>query len=265
MNLPRICLFSLAFVLPWNAHALESEWSIKTLLLYQTVDEIAQSGTTLVSESGVEPALELGGSWPQTAGGALFGKVLLSGSTLDYEGRTQSGRPVDSETDYRRLRMTLGYSHAVTPATKLKAQFETEWLSRDINGIGSIAGLNEETQSSRLLLGLEKELGGSGRPISVEVAGVFGLSGTQEVSSPGIVDEVALPEGQAIGARFAAVIPLGVPRSSGWAWALTPVVEYLQTDRSEDRLWSQNGVIRGTLAQPEMRRWSAGVGLMATW
>lgn len=265
MNLPRLCLFSLAFALPWNAHALESEWSIKTLLLYQTVDEIAQSGTTLVSESGVAPALEFGGRWPQATGGALFGKVLLSGYTLDYEGRTQSGRPVDSETDYRRLRMTVGYSHAVTPATKLKAQFEAEWLARDINGIGNIAGLSEDTQSNRLLLGLEKELGGSGRPISVEVAGVFGLSGTQEVSSAGIVDEVELPEGQALGARFAAVIPLGAPRSSGWAWSLTPAVEYLHTDRSEDRLWSQNGVIRGTLAQPEMRRWSAGLGLMATW
>jgi hypothetical protein len=257
-------LLGLSLAMPIQADEPDGSWSLKALALYQNVEEIGQSGSTLLEESGLGPAIELAGAWP-AASGSVIGSMLLSRYTLDYEGRSQLGRAVDSETDYQRLRVALGYSHPLQDTLRLKVQVEVEWLERDINGVDNIAGLNEETQSNRLLVGLEKDVLTFDRQISVELTGVWGLSGTQEVSSPGIIDEVELPEGRTYGVRGLVSIPLNPDSKGGWTWTLTPTVEYLHSDRSEDRLWTQNGVIRGTLAQPETRRWAAGVGLMATW
>jgi hypothetical protein len=257
-------LFGLSLATPIHANEFDGTWSIKALALYQNLEETGQSGSTLVEESGLEPAIELAGAWP-VGHGSLIGNILLSRYTLDYEGRSQAGRSVDSETDYQRVRVALGYSHPLQEALRLKVQVELEWLERDINGVDNIAGLNEESQSNRLLIGLEKDVLTFDRQISVELTGVWGLSGTQEVSSPGIIDEVELPEGRTYGVRGIVSIPLSPDSKGGCTWTLTPTVEYLHSDRSEDRLWTQNGVIRGTLAQPETRRWAAGVGLMAIW
>ena len=212
----------------------------------------------------MEPAIELAGAWP-AGSGSVIGSILLSRYTLDYEGTSQVGRPVDSDTDYERLRMALGYSYAFQETGRLKVQLEVEWLERDINGVDNIAGLSEETQSNRLLIGLQKDFVTFDRQIGLELTWVWGLSGTQKVSSAGIIDEVELPEGRTYGVRSIVSIPLNPDSKGGWRWTLTPTVEYLYSDRSEDRLWTQNGVIRGTLAQPETRRWAAGVGLMAIW
>jgi hypothetical protein len=264
MNVFKFSPLLLSLVFPLHAHAGETEWAIQALVLHQHVEEIGRTGNTLVEESGLEPGVELVVRWVAREN-ALSGKMLLSSSTLDYEGRTQSGVPVDSATDYRRLRATLGYSRGITDTTKLNIQLETEWLSRDINGTGNISGLQEDTKSSRLLFGVEKHLGGVDRPIRVDLAAVVGVSGTQTISAPGIIDDVDLPEGRTLGARVAANLPLGESNGRGLAWSLAPTVEYLHSERSEDRPWFQNGVRRGTLAQPETRRWSAGVGLMASW
>lgn len=250
--------------MPIQADELDGSWSIKALALYQNLEETGRSGSTLVEESGLEPAIELAWAWP-AGSGSVIGNILLSRYTLDYEGKSQAGRSVDSETDYQKLRVALGYSHPLRETLRLKVQVEVEWLERDINGVDNIAGLNEETQSNRLLIGLEKDFLAFARQIGLELIGVWGLSGTQKVSSAGIIDEVELPEGRTYGVRSVISIPLNPDSKSEWTWTLTPTVEYLHSDRSEDRLWTQNGVIRGTLAQPETRRWAAGVGLMAIW
>jgi len=257
-------LFGLSLAMPIQADELDGSWSIKALALYQNLEETGQSGSTLVEESGLEPAIELAGAWP-AGSGSVIGSILLSRYTLDYEGKSQAGRSVDSETDYQRLRVALGYSHPLQETARLKVQLEVEWMERDINGVDNIAGLNEETQSNRLLIGLEKDVLTFDRQISLELIGVWGLSGTQKVSSAGIIDEVELPEGRTYGVRSIVSIPLNPDSKGGWMWTLTPTVEYLHSDRSEDRLWTQDGVIRGTLAQPETRRWAAGLGLMAIW
>jgi len=257
-------LLGLSLAAPIQADELDGSWSIKALALYQNLEETGQSGSTLVEESGLEPAIELAGAWP-AGNGSVIGSILLSRYTLDYEGKSQAGRSVDSETDYQRLRVALGYSHPLQETARLKVQLEVEWMERDINGVDSIAGLNEETQSNRLLIGLEKDVLTFDRQISLELIGVWGLSGTQKVSSAGIIDEVELPEGRTYGVRSIVSIPLNPHSKGGWMWTLTPTVEYLHSDRSEDRLWTQDGVIRGTLAQPETRRWAAGLGLMAIW
>ena len=264
MNVFKFSPLLLPFVFPLHAHAGETEWAIQALALHQHVEEIGRTGNILVEESGLEPAAELVARWIASEN-TLSGKMLFGSSTLDYEGRTQSGVPIDSETDYRRLRATLGYSRVMTDTTKLSIQFETEWLSRDIQGIGTISGLQEDTRSSRLLFGVEKRVGGVGRPIRLDLAAVVGVSGTQTISAPGIIDDVDLPEGSTLGARVAANLPLGESDGRGLAWSLAPTVEYLHSERSEDRPWFQNGVLRGTLAQPETRRWAAGVGLVASW
>lgn len=257
-------LLGLCLATPIQAGEFGRIWSIKALALYQNVEEIGRSGSTLVEESGLEPALELAGQWP-AGKGAWIGRLLLSDYALDYTGRSQLGRTVESETGYRRLRVGIGYAYPLGEAWRVSLELEAERLERDIAGVDNIAGLNEETHSNRLLIGLEKDVLTFDRQISVELTGVWGLSGTQEVSSPGIIDEVELPEGRTYGVRGIVSIPLNPDSKGGWTWTLTPTVEYLHSDRSEDRLWTQNGVIRGTLAQPETRRWAAGVGLMATW
>jgi hypothetical protein len=264
MNVSKFSLLLLIFVFPLHSHAGDTEWTLKAQALYQHVEEIGRTGNTLVEESGWEPALELGTCWVQRES-ALSARLLFGSSTLDYAGRTQSGIPIDSETDYRRLRASLGYAHGITDTTTLNLQFETEWLSRDINGTGNISGLQEDTRSSRLLFGVEQRFGRDGRPVRLDLAALVGISGTQTISAPGIIDDVDLPEGRTLGARAAVHLPLGASGGKGPDWSLVPTVEYLHSDRSENRPWFQNGVLRGILAQPETRRWGAGVGLMASW
>ena len=250
--------------MPIQANQFQESWSIEALALYQNLEETRRSGSTLVEESGLAPAIALAGAWP-AGRGSVIGTMLLSRYTLDYEGKSQGGRSVDSETDYQRLRVALGYSSPLQETLRLKVQVEVEWMERDIAGVDNIAGLNEETQSNRLLIGLEKDVLTFDRQIGLELTAVWGLSGTQKVSSAGIIDEVELPEGRTYGVRSIVSIPLNPDSKAGWTWTLTPRFEYLHSDRSEDRLWTQDGVLRGTLAQPETRRWAAGVGLMAIW
>ena len=264
MNVFKFSPLLFLLVFPLHASAGETEWAVKAQALYQHVEEIGRTGNTLVEESGVEPAVELGIRWSEREN-SLSGKILFGGSTLDYAGRTQSGVPIDSATDYRRLRASLGYARSITDTTALGLRFETEWLSRDINGTGNISGLQEDTRSSRLLFGVEQRFGRAVHPVLLDLAAVVGVSGTQTISAPGIVDDVDLPEGRTLGARVEASVPLGESGGRALAWSLVPTVEYLHSDRSEDRPWFQNGVLRGTLAQPEMRRWAAGVGLTASW
>lgn len=257
-------LFGLCLALPIQADPLYGSWSIEALALCRNVEEIGASGSTLLEESGLEPAIEFAGAWP-AGSGSMIGRLLLSRYTLDYEGRSQAGRPVDSETDYRRLRLGVGYAYPLAETWRIRLELESEWLDRDIAGVENIAGLNEEMRSTRLLAGAEKSVTIANRTVTLDLAALWGVSGTQEVSSPGVIDEVKLPEGRSWGVRGAVQIPLNPQSTSGWSWVLTPRLEYLHSDRSENRLWTQDGVVQGLLAQPETRRWAVGVGLMAIW
>ncbi len=212
----------------------------------------------------MEPAIELAGVWP-AGGGSVTGRLLLSRYTLDYEGRSQAGRPVDSESDYRRLRLGVGYAYPLAETWRIRLELESEWLDRDIAGVENIAGLNEEMRSTRLLAGMETTFTARDRPVTLDLSALWALSGTQEVSSPGVIDPVELPEGRSWGVRGAVRIPLNPHSANRWSWVLIPRFEYLHSDRSENRLWTQDGVIQGTLAQPETRRWAVGAGLMAIW
>lgn len=257
-------LFGLSLAMPLQAGQVQGGWSIEALALYRSVEEIGRSGATLVEESGLEPAIELAGAWP-VGSGSVTGRLLVSRYALDYEGQSQAGRPVDSDTDYRRLRLGLGYAYPLAETWRVRLELEAERLERDIAGVDNIAGLNEEMRSTRLQVGAEKSLPIANRTVTLDLAALWGLSGTQDVSSPGVIDEVELPEGRSWGIRGAVRIPLNPHTTSRWSWVLTPRFEYLHSDRSEDRLWTQDGVIRGTLAQPETRRWAVGAGLMAIW
>ena len=264
MRRVAFALFGLSLAMPLQAGQVEGSWSIEVRTLYRNVEEIGRSGSTLLEESGLEPALELAGAWP-AAGGSVTGRVLLSRYALDYEGQSQAGLPVDSETDYRGLRAAVGYAHPLTETWRIRLELEAERLERDIAGVENIAGLNEEMRSTRLLAGVEKAFVAMDRTLTLDLAALWGLSGTQDVSSPGVIDEVELPEGRSWGIRGAARIPLNPERAGRLSWVLVPRFEYLHSDRSEERLWTQDGVIRGTVAQPETRRWAVGAGLMAVW
>ncbi|MBU1235643.1 MAG: hypothetical protein KJ634_08860 [Gammaproteobacteria bacterium] len=253
-------IFLLSLLMPALCHAAEATWSLDTKLLHHGVDEFSQSGTKLVEESGWGPAIALTRRLP-VGPGQWRATIELADHTLDYDGRSQSGIPVRSTTDYQRIRVATGYNHPVSEETKLGAQFEIESLDREINGVDNIAGLSEKTLSRCLVLGLETTID----RVDLTLDAVVGLSGSQKVSSPGIIDEVALPEGDMLGFRIGAALPLGRLAEDGLKWSATSALEYLRIDRSESRPWYQNGVQRGILTQPETRRWSLGFGLVTKW
>ncbi|MFZ0105573.1 MAG: hypothetical protein WAK92_01775, partial [Thiobacillus sp.] len=180
---------------PLQAAELQGNWSVEAQLLYRNIEETGSSGSTLVDESGLVPALEIGGRFP-AGKGAWIGRLLLSDYTLDYEGRSRLGRTVESETDYRRLRLGFGYAYPLADTWRIRLELEAERLERDIAGVDNIAGLNEEMRSTRLLAGLEKTFVAVDRTVTLDLAALWGLSGTQEVSSPGVIDQVELPEGR---------------------------------------------------------------------
>ena len=97
---------------------------------------------------------------------------------------------------------------------------------------------------------------------------IAGLGGRQTTRADGYIDPVTAPGNGVHGARLGARIPLGAQAGNAAhrpRFALLPQLEYLHADRGETRAYRSNGVIAGSIVQPETTRWQIGAGLEVVW
>lgn len=249
---------------PVAAHAFDGVWSAQAGMAYEQLEEVSATGATLVEETGWQPYLELG-NLTRLPAGAVRTRLLVSGGALDYAGRTQAGGPFDSSTDYRRARLSVAYAYPVSTALEIGGGIEAEWLERDVQGRGLVSGIEEEYRFQRLFVRLGYAFQAFGRGARLELDGIGGIGGSQEVYSPGVIDRIRLDHGDTYGVRAALAFPLGRPVAEGLSWTLAPHIEYFHSDRGDNRPWLRNGLYQGVVAQPETRRWQVGIGLRANW
>jgi hypothetical protein len=216
-----------------------------------SMQEFAVNGSQLVKERGWLPGLELGATY--SAGPWHVG---INGETyrndIAYDGQLQNGVAFSTTTDTAQDRLTIEIGRRLNDSASLLGGIELDRWKRRINGSGAILGLDERYKSTRLLLGAEssvlktawfamsaRALLVRSRPEHLDVA--FGNQ---------LFDDAALTTQAATGYRLAAdFIPVSAP-----SMRVNLGFETLRIGRSGDTVLTRNGVVAGTVAQPEHRR-----------
>ena len=261
-NMRRIFAALLWTVPVVSATAGESEVALGSGLYYRQLEEFGRDGDRLLTESGAAPGIGL--ELSVAAGpGALIGGFGVSGYRLDYDGRSQQGRAVDSHSDYRERHLWAGYRFDLGNRWSLGLRWQRNQVERDIRGTETIAGLREQTLGNRAAVGLRHRLADG--PVEwIEARWHRTLGGTLRVDSPGLVDRVWIPLGASRGFSVSARIPLGT--MGGFRRIdLEPGFSRTHTDASETRAWTRDGVVQGRIGQPERVEWQLGAGLRLSW
>jgi hypothetical protein len=150
-------VFSLClFCEPVVAAANNADIYLKTEFF--TWKEYNDSGSQLLKESG--PISAIGSSVRSDIARSLVlkGKGELFGGTVNYDGQTQSGTPVETDTNYAGLEVegNLGWKFMVTEKSSLEpfAGLGYRWWQRDLQDTVSASGYKETWWSFYARLGI---------------------------------------------------------------------------------------------------------------
>ncbi|MCB1955380.1 MAG: hypothetical protein KDG55_06875 [Rhodocyclaceae bacterium] len=229
---------------------------------YRHLAEHAAGGERLLTETGMAPSVGFTGR--HAAGpGEGFAGADLTRQVLDYEGRSQLGRPVETRSDYRGERLWLGYRLDLGPRWAVVTRWERSFQRREIRAVGAISGLDERTRSDWLAPSVRY------RPALPHLAWVEAewqqsIGGELRVASAGVIDPVTIPLNRRYGLRLSARVPLGAP-SARPGLALEPSLAWCRTEASDERTWRRNGRAQGTLNQPRQTEWQAGLSAVLSW
>jgi hypothetical protein len=107
--------------------AMATEIEVAAGVEYFQWEEFSDGGRKYLDETGPRTFIEVGGiNQLDTHWLVDFGLRLYSG-TVDYDGETMGGRPVQTQTDYNGARAELGYTRRVTDGTTPESGL---WLVR---------------------------------------------------------------------------------------------------------------------------------------
>jgi hypothetical protein len=216
-----------------------------------SMQEFAASGSELVKERGWLPGLELGatyssGPWHVGINGETYRNDIA------YDGQLQNGVPFSTTTDTAQDRISVEIGRRLNDSASLLGGIELDRWKRRINGSGSVLGLNETYRSTRLLLGVESNvLKTAWFAMSARALLVRARPEHLDVSFGNqLFDDATLTTQAATGWRLGAdFIPASTP-----AMRVNLGFETLRIGRSGDAVLTRNGVVAGTVSQPEHRR-----------
>lgn len=256
-NLAVACL--LAFVCQTTQAEMPAlGWGLSAGAQFENVQEFDSTGKRLLTEQGFLS----GGTLHANAHWSAASLMLTLGhhrGSLDYDGQTQSGSAFSTRTQYQNTKASLIADWTLASSWGLQTGLEREWRKRQIQGIGMVAGMKEHYRSDWAVAGLRWRH----EDFDIALQGIWGVGGTQTVSSPNLIDPVNFKSGQLRGWRGEANIPL--KKIVGTHVSLRPNFESLTIQRSKNAVWTLDGVPQGSLAQPKTRRWAAGINLVTTW
>lgn len=211
------------------------------------VTEYDRSGKQLVREQGRLPGLE-GRLAYKFSEWTFIGEVELYKNSIDYRGQTQFGAPIVSTTATKLVQVRSGLSYVVNETVTAFTALEWERWYRDIRGVQTVLGLQEQSTSKRLIFGLDAQwrIPSYGQ-ISTGAALVLARPEKVHVGFSGALDEATLDTETATGLRLAVSLhPDAYSRlelRAGYDW--------LRVSRSEDASVTNHGQFAGTIAQPE--------------
>ena len=253
---------ALGMVLASAAATAATEIALGSGLTFRQVEEFSPDGNRLLRETGLAPnvGIEL---TTDLGPGRVFAGIGVERHRLDYDGQTQRGRPLSTDSDYRAGQWWLGYRVLLTPRWSLGLRWEQGYTQRDIRATPGVAGLDERYRSQWGAIGLRHTLA-SGPVEWIEAEWRHSLGGEQRISSTGLIDPVWLPLGQGNAIHLSARIPLG---AAGWFQRidLVPGVSRFHYSASPSRVWLNDGVVQGRINQPERTEWQLGAGLRLSW
>lgn len=259
-RLPAMGLALLAWAAWSDANA--AGLDLTAALAYRQLEEHDSGDERLLTETGMAPSIGFT-LWHAVGPGESFAGAEHTRQVLDYEGRSQLGRPVETRSDYRGERLWLGYRLDLGPRWAVAARWERSFLRREIRPVGAISGLDEHTRSDWLAPSIRY------RPALPHLAWIeaewqHSIGGELRVASAGVIDPVTIPLDRRYGLRLSARIPLDAALA-GATLSLEPSLAWRRTEASEERTWRRNGSVRGSLNQPRQTEWQAGLSAMLSW
>lgn len=223
-------------------------WDVSAAAVHRRLVEKADDGRQLVEESGPMLRLALSGQLGLASGGALRAEAGLAGGDLDYDGRTQGGVPLRTETRHRDADLSIAW-RPWAPANWGEAWFvlRTTWQRRDIAATPTVGGLLET--STLLMPGLRwshaiDAQGWRWRPSAELRTSVWHRL---DVDYRGVFDAQELDGGR----RTELVLGLEASAAgSPWSWSLEWT--HARQSASERDTVRSNGVPVGTVRQPRI-------------
>lgn len=226
------------------------EWGLSAGVRHRTLREWSDSGSRLLTERGALPRLQLDAQLAAPRAPALALEAAVTDGRLDYEGRTQSGSPV--ETTSRHSERELNLLWRPLPAAGWgEAWLGLGWLHtrRAIASSAVVGGLTET--SSLLMPGIRWRspalvLPRGGAQLQLEAQWRASARHRLEVDYLGMFDASSLHGGQ----RSEAVLRLIAATSSDWRWT----VEWSHTRQSPSAISTlyRQGAPIGTVRQPRL-------------
>lgn len=221
--------------------------SIAASVLQWTVEEHAASGRRLVRESGWLPGVELRDSCSRS-GWRVFGTAAFHGGSIDYQGQTQFGTPLNSTTGTHLIRLATGLDREIGKSLALFTQIEWFRWTRDIRGGGNVAGLNERSDSWHLAIGARKTPFQTGiGMISADAAVLLSTPENVQVDFSGILDPASLRTKPGVGIRLHG----GWKRDPMSPIELVVAFDALRVPQSDPVPAFKHNAFAGTISQPE--------------
>jgi hypothetical protein len=212
-----------------------------------THTEYDRAGRHLVRERGWMPGVAMNAAY-RTGAYTWFAEGEIYDRDIDYDGQTQTGRPVNSKTATRQESLRIGGTYALGSDYSVLAAVEWDKWTRDIIGVEDAAGLQEEYRSRRLIAGARKTwYRAAGGVVALDAAIVLSEPERMRVEIPGLLDPASLETRSSHGVRLGASIrPAFAPYLE-----LRGRYDWIKVPRSGDTPVTLNGQYRGTIAQPE--------------
>jgi hypothetical protein len=234
------------------------DWRYRTEIVggWRHVQE-REDGTTLVRESGLSAGIRSSlerpvGVWMVRMGGEL------SAAALDYDGSTQAGAPLHTDTDWssERIAATVGRRFKWAAGVELNGRLEYQHRVRDISSKPGAAGLTENYRT--LWLGLGTAIA----PIallSLELNFACAIHSKVDVEFDSALDDASISVDRHCRAGFAA--PFEIARIGKSTVYLRPHVDWERYPRSADAQLTSGGAPVGRVHLPKTTFVALGVSI----
>jgi hypothetical protein len=241
------CALAVATVVVTPCAYAQYSASIAPALRHAGVSEYSQAGKRIVRESGWLPGMA-GRLAYRLGAWEIFGAGALYRADISYDGQLQNGQAYRSQTGTRMAEAQLGLRYRALDATDIVAALGYDAWQRHIRGDAMATGLQEHTQSSRLLIGVEQawRLGSDG----MLIAGASLLHAAPErlrIGFSGLLDDASMRTRSANGYLLA----LRYRPEQVSKLAFGAQFDYMKVPRSAAYQVTRDGRAVGAVTQPE--------------
>ncbi len=221
--------------------------SIAPALRHAGVSEYSAAGERIVRESGWLPGLAgrlayRSGAWE------IFGAAALFRGDISYDGQLQNGQAHRSQTGTRMAEAQLGLRYRALDATDIVAALGYDAWQRHIRGGAKATGLQEHTQSRRLLIGIEQgwRLGSDGM-LTSGASLVHAAPERLRIGFSGLLDDASIRTRSANG--FLLALRYRPDQASKLAFGAQ--FDFMKVPRSAAYQVTRDGRAAGAVTQPE--------------